>query len=248
MPKIQLPNEFLQYLASHPVAGDSQEEAHLPSLNDLSKELGVGVAGLREQLEVARAIGLVEVKPHTGIRRLPYTFLPAVRQSLSYAVAIDRANFIAFSDLRNHIEAAYWDEAARRLTPGDHQKLHDLSAQAWQKLRGQPVRIPHAEHRQLHLTIFARLDNPFVQGLLEAYWEVYEAEGLNLYADYDYLQQVWKYHQQMVDAICSANYDQGYQALEKHKDLLFHRLSSVTLEELPRSGDRANGVISKIEV
>jgi DNA-binding FadR family transcriptional regulator len=37
----------------------------------MSKELGVSVALLREQLEVAKAIGLVEVRPRTGIRRLP---------------------------------------------------------------------------------------------------------------------------------------------------------------------------------
>ena len=68
--------------------------------------------------------------------------------------------------------------------------------------------------------------DPFVTGLLEAYWEAYEAEGLNLFADYDYLRQVWYYHQQMVEAICAGNYDQGHQALVAHKDLLFQRPAS----------------------
>lgn len=233
MPQYQLSSAFLQYLAHYHPPGD---EAHgpvangaapgsvqLPSLSAMSKELGVSVALLREQLEVARAIGLVEVRPRTGIRRLPYAFLPAVRQSLSYALAVDPAYFLAYSDLRIHLEAAYWQDAVRRLTAEDHQELKKLVARAWEKLNGQPIEIPHPEHRQLHLTIYRRMDNPFVQGLLEAYWEAYESVGLNLYTDIDYLQEVWQYHEQMVQAICDGDYDRGYTALLRHKDLLFHR-------------------------
>ena len=225
MPRLKLSSEFLQYLVSYSPdsAADGGGMVQLPPLSQLSKELGVSVAGLREQLEVAEAIGLVEVKPRIGIRRLPYSFTPAVHQSLTYAVAMDQAYFSAFSDLRNHIEAAYWEEAACRLTPDDHQQLQDLLMEAWVKLRGQPIQIPHREHRQLHLLIYSRLENPFVQGLLEAFWELYEAVGLNLYADYNYLKQVWTYHQHMVDSICEGNYEAGYRALVEHKDLLHHR-------------------------
>lgn len=228
MPQVRLSSEFLQYLAAHYSDPDLEtgEPARLPSLNEMSKELGVSVALLREQLEVAKAIGLVEVRPRTGIRRLPYTFLPAVHQSLSYAVTVNPAYFIAYSDLRNHIEAAYWSEATRQLRQEDHQHLQQLMVRAWDKLNGQPIQIPHEEHRQLHMAIFCRLENPFVQGLLDAYWEAYEAVGLNMFADYEYLRQVWTYHQTMVDSICSGNFELGYQALVQHKDLLFHRTHS----------------------
>lgn len=217
------PSEFMQYLSTHQGAANGDHGDRLPALADLSKQLGVSVAALREQLEVARAIGLVEVRPRTGIRRLPYSFLPAVRQSLSYAITMDWEYFMAFADLRNHIEAAYWAEAVSQLTTQDQQELQLLVQQAWEKLRGNPIQIPHTEHRQLHLGIYRRLENPFVTGLLEAYWEAYEAVGLNLYADYSYLQEVWRYHQQMVEAICAGQAEQGYQALEKHQDLLYHR-------------------------
>ena len=80
------------------------------------------------------------------------------------------------------------------------------------------------EHRLLHLTIYNKLDNPFVSGLLEAYWEAYEAVGLNLYAGYTYLEEVWTYHQQMVDGIFSGDLEAGYQALIEHTDLIRHRV------------------------
>jgi DNA-binding GntR family transcriptional regulator len=69
-----------------------------------------------------------------------------------------------------------------------------------------------------------------VTGILEAYWEAYEAVGLNLYTDYDYQQKVWVYHQRMVDAIESGDYQAGYQALVEHKDLIYHRPVSLLME------------------
>ncbi|MBV6395730.1 MAG: hypothetical protein HFACDABA_01311 [Anaerolineales bacterium] len=214
-------SEFLHYLASH-----EQTDQPLPALATLKQELGVSVASLREQLEVARALGLVEVKPRTGIRRQPYSFFPAVRQSLQYAIALDKNNFIAFADLRRHIEAAYWHEAVQRLTADDHNALQSLVTRAWDKLRGSPIEIPHSEHRELHLIIYRRLDNPFVTGLLIAYWDAYESVGLNVFTDYNYLTGVWTYHQKMVEAIREKKYSEGYDALVEHSDLIKQLITS----------------------
>ncbi|HNA88160.1 MAG TPA: FCD domain-containing protein [Anaerolineales bacterium] len=212
-------SEFLRYLASHPEADDK-----LPSLNDLSRELNISLASLREQLEVARALGFVEVRQKTGTRRLTYSFTPAIRQSLGYALALNDEHFRKFAEMRNHLEAAYWDEAVRLLTDADKAELNGIIARAWEKLQGTPVQVPHEEHRKLHLTIYNRLDNPFVIGILEAYWEAYEAVGLNVFAGgYEYLQEVWRYHQRMVESICSGQFEVGYEALVRHTDLLYHR-------------------------
>ena len=76
----------------------------------------------------------------------------------------------------------------------------------------------------MHLLIYKRLDNPFVTGILEAYWEAYEAVRLNvLTGGYEYLQEVWRFHQTMVEAISSGDYKAGYEALVAHTDLLYHR-------------------------
>ena len=212
-------SEFLRYLASH-----EEAERGLPTLNELSRELGIGVAALREQLEVARALGLVEVKPRMGTRRREYSFTPAVRQSLGYALALDHQHFRKYADLRKHVEAAFWSEAVCKLTEEDKQELLKLVARAWEKLRGTPVQVPHEEHCQLHLKIYSRLENPFVTGILEAYWEAYEAVGLNVFAgSYEYPQEVWRYHQKMVEAICTGDFEAGYEALVAHTDLLYQR-------------------------
>jgi len=212
-------SEFLRYLALH-----EEAQNKLPSLSDLSRELGLSVASLREQLEVARALGLVEVRPRLGTRRRAYSFTPAVRQSLRYALALNDEHFRKYSELRNHVEFAFWYEAVEKLTSDDKAELRTIIARAWEKLHRSQIQVPHEEHRNLHLLVYSRLDNPFVTGILEAYWDAYESVGLNVFTGgYEYLQEVWKYHEEMVEGICTGNFEAGYEALVKHTDLLYHR-------------------------
>ena len=212
-------SEFMRYLATH-----KEVENGLPSLKDLSVELRVSLATLREQLEVARALGLVEVRPRLGTRRREYSFAPAVKQSLQYALALNDENFRKYSELRKHVEAAFWYEAVEKLTETDKKELQALMTRAWEKLRGLQIQVPHEEHRNLHLLIYSRLENPFVTGILEAYWDAYEAVGLNVFAGgYEYLQEVWGFHQKMVEAICVGDFKAGYEALIAHTDLLYQR-------------------------
>ena len=212
-------SQFLSYLVQNsPTGGDV-----LPSLNDISKELGMSVSTLREELAVAKSLGVVEVKPRVGIKTLPYSFTPAVSKSLTYAVSLDKEMFKLFSDLRNHIEASYWYQAVSSLDSNDVEELQQTIQSAFLKLEADPIEIPHVEHRLLHLTIYKQLGNPFVIGILEAYWEIYEAVGLSVYEDQKYLDRVWNYHQQMVDSISQGDFLSGYQALVAHMDLLFQR-------------------------
>jgi DNA-binding FadR family transcriptional regulator len=210
---------FMQYLSKR---GRSSFE-QLPTLAEIGDKLGISVASLREQLEVARSLGLVEVKPRVGIRILPYSFRKTLEQSLAYSLAVEPGNFQYYSDLRNHIESCFWEQATRKLLPEDFWYLRDLIRSAEIKLHGHPIQIPQSEHREFHLTIFKRLENPFVTGLLEAYWDIYEVEGLNLFNDYDYLERVWQYHLQMLLAIQEGNLVEGNRLLVEHMNLLSHR-------------------------
>jgi DNA-binding FadR family transcriptional regulator len=213
----------------------------LPSLIDLSEETKISVGKLREQMEVARTLGLVDASPRRGITRTGYSFVPAVRLSLLVALALDKQYFDAFSSLRAHLEVSYWEEAVGLLTPDDHEHLRVLVRTAWDKLNQIRVQIPYQEHRALHLMIFQRLDNPFVLGLLEAYWDAYEFVELNTYADYSYLKKVWQYHDRIVEAICQRNYTLGKQLLLEHMQLLSSR--GISVETRIRANAPASGEV-----
>ncbi len=232
-----LPSELLRYLAAHPALPGERT----PAIHDLAHQLSISPNKLREQLEVARALGLVEVRPKTGIRRLEYSFRASLRTSLRYALALDPGYFEQIGELRNHIEVAFWHQAVRLLEPDDTQHLMRLVESAWRRLRGEPVQIPHAEHRDLHLSIYARLQNDFVRGILESYWDAYEAVGLNVYNDYVYLQRVWTYHERMVTAIIAGDYDAGYHVLVEHAGLLQDRPELDRLRDHDHQGDSLDG-------
>ncbi len=212
-------SELLTYLARRAAEG----ERKLPPMADVAAELGISVSKLREQLQVARALGWVVVRPHTGMQIQPPSPARALSLTMRYALALDRTVFDQIEELREYIEASYWIPAAQALTEADKQQLEALLNRAWGLLRDEPPQIPHREHRDLHLAIYARLENSFVRGFLEAYWDAYEIVGLNVYADYAYLENVWRQHERMVEGILEGDYQAGYRALLDHFEILHRR-------------------------
>ncbi len=199
-----------------------QPGARLPTIAELSRELGVSVSKVREELEVARMLGLVVIKPRIGTQVQEFTFAPAATLSVLYALGLDGAFFHQFARLRNGVELSFWYDAVCQLLPDDIEHLRCLVTAAYKKLNHIPVIVPFEEHRDLHLTFFKRLDNPFVQGILQAYWVAYKAFGLALYAELSYHREVWAYHERMVECVARQDYEAGWRALKDHMDLLRH--------------------------
>lgn len=218
MAQIDLESELLNYIANQQLEpGD-----RLPTLAELKApdKLGISTSKIREQLEVARALGFVEVRSKTGMRLKDFDFTPAVRLSLFFALAQDLHNFELFSEIRKHIEISFWHEGCALLTKEDIQVMRTCLEQAQVKLQDQWIQIPNQEHRQFHMRVFHRLNNPFVIGILEAYWDAYDAVELSRYADYDYLQQVWEYHGRILDGICAGDFDAALRDYIEHTQLL----------------------------
>lgn len=228
MMHIELDSQLLEYM----VRQGFRPGDRLPTLNDLKSadHLGISISKVREQLEVARALGLVEVRSKTGMRMREYTFTPAVQLSLMFALALDPHSFEQFSQLRTHVETAFWVEACQRLIPADLDHMRALLNAANAKLNGESVRIPVEEHREFHLTVFRRLENPFVMGILEAYWEAYDAVELNRYADYRYLREVWDYHERILDAISAQEYERARDWFVAHTHLIHHQPKMIDME------------------
>lgn len=212
----KLDSDFLKYLINNHI----QPGDRLPTLSQISAELGISVGKLREQLEVARSLGLVSVKTRTGIQREPFDFTPALLIGLLFSLGAGEAQFAQFSALRQAIETNMWHDAVICLTAADKAEMRSLVEEAWRKLRGHPVHVPNGEHRKFHLKTFSRLENPFVQGLLSAYWDAYESSELTRFVNYQYWVDVWTYHERIVDALEANDFDQGLVLLREHFSLL----------------------------
>ncbi|NJL95304.1 MAG: FadR family transcriptional regulator, partial [Anaerolineae bacterium] len=223
-----LDSDLLRYI----LLNNLQPGDRVPSLSELSDSLNISISKLREQLEVARNLGIVDVRPRTGIRCLPFDFMPALRTILFFNIAAQRSMFDHYSNLRVHVEMAYWHEATAHLSLEDKLALKALVGRAWDKLRHEHVIIPHAEHRAFHMGIFQRLENPFVRGILEGYWEAYEAIEFNRYADYAYLERVWTYHERIAEELLAEDHQASLEAFIEHTRLLRHQ---------PNHQETANG-------
>jgi len=208
------------------IENDYQPGDPLPTIQAISQQLDVSVAKVRESLEIARMLGIVEVKPGRGTRVTPFRFSQVVNISALYAIAHGEANFIQLRAMRKALEIQFWDEAVACLRPEDLTHLRKLVDIAFEHLKDEPIVVPAMEHRDFHLTIFARLDNPFVFGALEAFWDAYEAFGLNLYRELSYHRLVWQYHARIVEALEMHNTDLSRQLLIEHMNLIETRPAS----------------------
>lgn len=240
MPFAQSDSAILDYIVRHRLLpGD-----HLPTIPDLGQELGMSVSKIREELAIARALGLVQIKPRTGTVVQEFTFAPAATLSVIYALGLSRAHFHNFARLRASLELSFWHESVAQLTPQDIADLRALVVAARLKLHHVPIEVPFDEHRRLHLTFFRHLENPFVQGIFEAYWAAYEAFGLALYAELSYHREVWDYHERMVECVAQGDFEAGYQALREHMQLLRYQpddVGSALPSELQRSAHFSEG-------
>ncbi len=243
MSTIERQSDLLQFLLEQGFRPGSR----LPTISELQspEQLGISASKVREQLEVARALGFIEVRSKTGMRMREYSFTPAVQLSLFFALALEPHSFELFTQLRNHIEIAFLEEACELLTVDDYAQLHKCLDQARAKLNpAQQIQIPTQEHREFHLSFFKRLENPFVIGILEAYWEAYDAVEVTRYADYAYHQQVWNYHQRILDAAEARDYDLARQLFDEHTHLIrfkpqqpFNEREKPSHAPVPQKGD-----------
>ena len=227
MSDMDLGSDFLNYI----VRQGFQPGDRLPSIQELTNDshLDMSANKVREQLEVARTMGWVEVRSKRGTRIKTYAFTPAVRLSALYAMACGES-FESFASLRNHVESAYWNEACALLHKEDLAIMQACIDGANEKLDSPTIHIPNPEHRLFHLTVFKHLDNTFVLGILEAYWDLYEEVGINRYMDYSYLRQVWDYHSMILDLIRDNEFDKAQQAFVEHTRLLRHQPNNASWE------------------
>jgi DNA-binding FadR family transcriptional regulator len=171
-----------------------------------------------------QAYGVVDMRPGDGTYVCPFDFYTAIRTLVLYGTACDWKNFDHFYKLRVQVESGFWEEAAASLAGEDKQELLAILERAERKLNSTPVEIPHKEHRDLHLLLFRGVDNKFVQGLLRAYWDTYEAVGFHRYYDYSYYADIWAGHREMVEAVVAGNLEEGRKAMAEHFALLENRL------------------------
>jgi DNA-binding FadR family transcriptional regulator len=206
---------LLSYLANTVKEGKS-----IPSIAQLGIDLGLSNASVREQLEVARQLELVEVKTKTGIQVTPFSVKPAICLASRYALDINPDLIWEMYSVRQQLELSYWQKAVVKLGREEVEQLGHIIDSAFHKIHNRPIIIPVEEHRDFHLTIYRPLNNTFLQSLLESFWTLFQDSENRLYSDQISLETVWDYHKKIFKAIDSKEYEMGYDALLTHFDIV----------------------------
>ena len=217
---LDLRSDLLNYLIqSQFKAGD-----RIPTISQLaeSEHLGISPSKIREQLEVARALGFIDVKSKTGMRFNEYEFGSAIRLSVFFALAQEpELYFEYFTDLRVQLEIGSWFAMCESLGSQEFVALHEIIQAARQKLQDERwVQIPHREHGQFHRMLFSKIDNPFINGILNVYWEAYEAIEPRRYASFAYHQKVWDYHEGIANELEGGDFMKAQATYMEHAQLL----------------------------
>ncbi len=198
----------------HFLAEASKNEKEIPSIAELSGILGVSIANVREQLEVAKQLGFVEVRPRTGIQKKAFSLVPLINLGMNYGMRCESSLLDDYINLRAHLELAYWDEAAKNLNNDQLDYMQFLVEVAFRKLQRIPAIIPDEEQSEFHLSIFRPLANKVLINILEAYWELEDANGLKFFTDLDDMLAAWSKRQVIVDALRNKDAKKGKLALE----------------------------------
>jgi DNA-binding FadR family transcriptional regulator len=214
----KIKSDLLDYLAEA-----HQTKTPIPSIPELSNQLGISVASVREQLEVARRLGFVDVKTKVGIQTREFCLNPLLELGIGYGAKVQPHLLDALRDLRKHIEISYWHETAPQLTSLEVQRLHNIVDDALIKISHEPKYMPAQEHREFHTQIFLHLDNAIAASILETFWNMTAETERVMVHDPVYLQNVWSYHRRIADALASRDFERGYQWLIEHMDLVKQR-------------------------
>ena len=202
------------------IADATRQDEPIPSITELSSQLKISTASVREQLEVPKELGFVDVRTRTGIQKHDFCLTRPLTLSMTYGLRVDPYLFQEYASLRRQLEIAYWYEACSLLEKSHVQDLQEIQERACWKISQTPVVMPTLEHRRFHLTIYGPLNNRVLNSVLETYWDLYETSGINYYRNHEYLETVWSYHRQMLEAVASKAYEKGYEALVTHFELM----------------------------
>jgi GntR family transcriptional repressor for pyruvate dehydrogenase complex len=139
----------IEYVKEHIANGTYLPGQRLPSVNDLAKEVGVGVSTVREGIRVLGNLGLVRVRQGQGMfvtqdARLAETPLETI-------ALIEDASLLSVLEVRRLIEPEAAALAAQRATEEQVQSLIDAAMEQERQVRqeGDAIQSEFVFHRLL---------------------------------------------------------------------------------------------------
>ncbi|MGC5325918.1 FadR/GntR family transcriptional regulator [Brevibacillus sp. SYSU BS000544] len=209
--------EVADFLKEQILSGAYQTGDRLPSIREMSEQLGVGQSTIREAIGSLKTIGLVSIRHGEGtfvtafnrqdILNMFDAFRPINNEDISYLL-----------ELRKIIETGAVRLAAERRTEEHLQTMQSALTEMEQALR--EGKVAHDADWRFHYTIANASQNPFLESVMRSMSETMEKiikAGLDkLHATKENPKRFYEQHLDIYDAISDQNTKRAEEAMIYH--------------------------------
>lgn len=210
-----------QYIEDHSL----QPGDLLPSEGQLAKDMGMSRLSLREGVKTLEAVGILEARQGEGIYVKAFTF-DSIFENLPYSFASDGQSLRDLLQVRTALEEGLVGMVASQVCSEQIEELDALARQMVNKAcDGQTF---EDEDRAFHLTLYRPLNNPFLNRLVELFWEVFRRLHGSVGVTHWNLEQTAQDHVAIVEALRAGNAGQLTQAMHAHFRQIKERLDPQT--------------------
>lgn len=191
--------------------------APLPSVRELSIQWGIGRNAVRDGFVRAQTLGLVEIRPRSGVvvRTPDYApLLDALSQTMLIKLRQEDPGLVHLWDARAILEAQAAAGAARRRLPEDLRELRRC-LEEMERHRANRPRFVEADER-FHLAIARVAGNPVLRMLLDALLKMLRPDRLKFLPTRGKMTQTKGSHEAIYRAIATGDADRASQAVAEH--------------------------------
>ncbi|HUW14993.1 MAG TPA: FadR/GntR family transcriptional regulator [Anaerolineae bacterium] len=212
--------ELLESLKEFIVANRLQAEDPLPTEAQLSDQLGVSRAAVREGLRSLESLGMIYSRRGEG--RFVRDFnLDPVFDNLRYSVLSDTNDVQEIMEVRLRLEAGFIGDAIAAMTPETLAQLRDHIAQ----MRINALSGEYFLDRDLefHAALYRPINNPVLDRLLDIFGTIYESLRGSLLMTRDTIAEV-RNHEEILQAIEAGDVELARRRLRNHFGGIMSRL------------------------
>lgn len=205
----QAQTSIKQYIEDHQL----QPGDPLPSEGQLAKDMGMSRLSLREGVKTLEAVGILEARQGEGIYVKAFTF-DSIFENLPYSFASDGQSLRDLLQVRTALEEGLVGMVVSQTSPEQIAELDALARHMAEKAR--TGRTFEDEDRKFHLALYRPLNNPFLNRLVELFWEVFRRLHGNAGVAHWNLEQTAQDHVAIVEALRAGRAEQLTRAMHSH--------------------------------
>lgn len=206
--------------------GDYSPGTRLPTERELAAAFGVGRPAVREALKILDAVGLLEIRPGSGIYVREQQDM-GEQQSMVFSLIVGKNDIVSLLELRMVLEVGAARLAAERATGSDISHLKEAYSRLETQVKNEKVgasedylfhyAVAMATHNQAIIKVFSAITDLYRQALIQSRAQSLQIPGRP--------QAILKEHEEILNAICSRNPDQAAHYMQVHLENVERKIS-----------------------